>query len=144
MPSASSCFLLSFCFRKVVQKIFSDSAENLQELFPSRNKDGARRTPGGGRPQPPDAPQARPTPWPCLGPTWPAPSPPRVTPSPINHSRHKNPKYPIIFSRRRPRPPSSPTLVQEGSAALLGTLSEKGIDTGGFYVTMPSSGVMQE
>ena len=50
MSSANSCFLLSFCFRKVVQQIFSESAENLQELFLSRNKDGARRTPEGGGP----------------------------------------------------------------------------------------------
>ena len=37
-------------------------------------------------------PQAWPTPWLRLGPTSSAPSPPRVTPSPINHSRRKNPK----------------------------------------------------
>ena len=48
MPSASSCFLLSFCFRKVVLWSFSECAENLRELFLSRNKSGARRWPIGG------------------------------------------------------------------------------------------------
>ena len=144
MPSASSCFLLSFCFRKVVHEIFSESAENLQDLFPSRNEDGGRRAPEGEAPSLQPPPQARPTPWLCLGPTWAAPSPPRVTPSPINHSRRKNPKYPIIFSTRRPRRPPAPILVREGSAALLGTLSERGIDTEGIYITMPAFGVMRE
>ena len=45
MPSASSSFLLSFCFRKVVRESFSESTENLHELFLRKNKDGARRGP---------------------------------------------------------------------------------------------------
>ena len=48
MPSASSCFLLSFCFRKVVLGSFSDSTEKFRELFPIWNIDGARRGPAGG------------------------------------------------------------------------------------------------
>ena len=53
-------------------------------------------------------------------------------------------KYPIIFSRRHLRPPPSPTVVREGSAALPSTLPERGIDTGGIYIAMPASEVMRE
>ena len=48
MPSASSCFLLSFFSRKVVGGSFSESAGNLRELFSRGNKDRARRPPAGG------------------------------------------------------------------------------------------------
>jgi len=40
-------------------------------------------------------------------------------------------------------PPPS-TLAREGSEALPGTLPERGIITGGLYITMPASGVMRE
>ena len=56
MPSASSCFLLSFCFIKVVRGSFSESSANLRELFSRRNKDGVRRGPAGG----PTAPRCHP------------------------------------------------------------------------------------
>ena len=143
MPSASSCFLLSFCFRKVVRGSFSESAANLQDLFLRGKKDGARRAPAGG-PTGARRPQARPTPWPCMGPTWSAPSSTRAALSPINHLRPENPMYPIIFSRKHARPPPLPTLDREGSAALSGTLPERGIIIGGIYTTMHASGVMCE
>ena len=54
---ASSCFLLSFCFRKFVRGSFSELAENLHELFLRRNKDGARRRPAGGPHRPQTAPR---------------------------------------------------------------------------------------
>ena len=141
MPSASSCFLLSFCFRKIVRGSFSESSTNLRELFSRRNKDEARRGAAGG-PQPPDANQTRPTTWPRRGPTWVTPSSPRAALSPINRLRPKNPKYPIIFSRKHLRPPSSPTLDWEGTEALLGTLPEGEIIIGGIYTTESSPHVL--
>ena len=85
-----------FCclfFRKVVRVSFSESSENLRELFLRRNKDGARMGAAGG-PQPLDATQARPKCWQCRGPTWATPLSPRVTLSPINCLRRGNPRYP--------------------------------------------------
>ena len=49
---------------------------------------------------------------------------PGVRPSPIYTSLTKNPKYPIIISRKVPSPPSSSTLDREGFGALPGTLPE--------------------
>ena len=143
MPNANSCFLLSFCFRKVVWGSFSESSANLRELFSRRNKDGASRGDAGG-PQPPDATQARPRCWPLVGPTWTTGPPSRVTLSPINRLRLGNPRYQIIFSRKHPRPPPSPNLDREGSATLPSTMPEGEIVTGGIYTTMPASRVMRE
>ena len=105
---------------------------------------GPRRGQGGGAPSP-QTPSRR---GPTLGRAWGPPgallrrleSPLRLY---IGH-RPENHKYPIIFFRRRPRPPPSQALVREGSAALPGTLPDRGIDTGGIYTTMPASGVMRE
>ena len=60
------------------------------------------------------------------------------------YAQRKNPKHQIIFPRRHPRLPQSPTLVREGSVALPDTLPERGIDTGGIYTTMPASEMMRE
>ena len=130
-------FLLSFCFRKIVRRSFSESSANLRELYSQRNKDGARRGAAGG-PQPLDTTQARPRCWPRGGPTWATPSPPRVAFLPINCRRRKNPRFPVIFCRKYPRSPASPTLDREGSVALPGTLAEGEIITGGIYTTMPA------
>ena len=118
MASASSCFLLSFCFRKVVRGSLSESAANLQELFPSRNKSGARRSTVGG-PHSHQAPLRR---GPGAGRGW-------VPPGCLRHRLElplankivfdpKTLKTETIFFKRRPSPPPSPTLVREGSAAL--------------------------
>ena len=79
-----------------------------------------------------------------LGPTWRPPTSSRVALSPSNWLRCENPRYPIIFSRKHPRPPPSSTLDREGSEVLPGTLPEGGIITGGIYITMPAFGVMRE
>ena len=57
----------------------------------------------------------------------------------INRLRPENTKYPIIFSRKHPRPPSLLTLDGEGSEALPDTLPEGEIITGGIYTTMSAS-----
>ena len=125
MPSASSCFLLSFCFKKVVRESFSKSSENLRELLSRRNKDGARRGAAGGPTTPrrhPGVARVLAMPGSNLGDSVAFSS--RL--SPVNCLRCGNPRHPIIFSRKRPRPPLSPTLDQEGSETLPGTLPEGG------------------
>ena len=143
MPSASSCFLLSFCFRKAGPGSFSKSAENLRELFLHGNKDCARRRPVGGatgaRRPPGTVPRG-----PRLGPNWPPPEASRVALSPINSIRRGNPRGIYHISRKHPRLAPSPILIREGSKVLPGTLPEGEIVTGGIYTTMPASGVMRE
>ena len=56
----------------------------------------------------------------------------------------ENPRDPSKIPRKVPTPPSSPTLVREGSEALPGTLPVREIITGGFYIAMPASEVMRE
>jgi hypothetical protein len=80
--------------------------------------------------------------WPHHRAVWPAPGPrPLVVrppwptsdaaPSPIKTPRRENPKDPINFlETHRDLPPSS-TRDREGPEALLGTLPERGIATGG-------------
>ena len=64
--------------------------------------------------------------------------------SPIYSSRRENPKYPSHYPRKVPETPPPSTLAREGSEALPGTLPERGIITGGLYITMPASGVTRE
>ena len=54
----------------------------------------------------------------------------------------ENPRHPSTIPRKVPTPPSTPTLVQEGSEALPGTLPERGITVEAIYITMPASEVM--
>jgi hypothetical protein len=89
---------------------------------PKRRQRGARGQPHhqGARPSPwPHRPMVR-APW----------STSDAAPSPIKTSRREKPKYPINFSETHRNLPPSSTRDQEGSEALLGTLSERGIATG--------------
>ena len=144
MLSATSCFLLSFCFRKVVRGSFSESAGNYVNYFHK----GTSPEPGGrlrGRlpafRRPPGATHTLAAPGVHLV------SSGAVSSCPFAYKFIFDPKTlnrrPYFF-RRRPRPPPSPTLVLEGSTALPGTLPERGMITGGIYTTMPASGVMRE
>ena len=67
-----------------------------------------------------------------------------IAPSPIYSLRRENPKAPSLSSRTYSLPPPSSTLTRGVSEALPGTLPERGIITGGLYITMPASGVMRE
>ena len=58
--------------------------------------------------------------------------------------RCENPKHPIHYPRKVPETPPPSTLAREGPEPLPGTLPERGIITGGLYITMPASGVMRE
>jgi hypothetical protein len=74
---------------------------------------------------------ARPSPWPCplcVRLPW---STSDVAPSPIKTPRREKPKYPINFPETHRDPPLSLTRDREGPKALPGTLSERGIVTGG-------------
>ena len=64
--------------------------------------------------------------------------------SPTYSPRCENPKHPIHYPRKVPEAPPSSTLAREGPEPLPGTLPERGIITGGLYITMPTSGVMRE
>ena len=64
--------------------------------------------------------------------------------SPTYSPRRENPKYLSKYPRKDPETPPSSTLAREGSEPLPGTLPERGIVTGGFYIAMPASGVMRE
>jgi hypothetical protein len=72
-------------------------------------------------------PRARPRPL-CV---WLPRSTSDDAPSPINTPRRKKPKNPITFLETYRDPPPSSTRDREGPEALLGTLPERGITTGG-------------
>jgi hypothetical protein len=95
--SASSCFLLFLCFRKVTQEIFSKLDETkakvpiylTQRQSPEERRRAARRQPHHR--------VVRATPWPRHQVVW-APGPPSNFALPlINSLRRENPKGPITF-----------------------------------------------
>ena len=143
-PSASSCFLLFFRFRKVLKEIFSElDGTKTQDLIISsrtRSPKGSRRR-TRGRPHPR---VARPTCLPRHQVVWPPRASTDAALSPIYSSRREYPKHPNTSPEKHPSPPPSSTLVREGSEALPGTLPERGIIAGGLYTTMPASGQMSE
>jgi hypothetical protein len=73
--------------------------------------------------------------WPALGPCPLVARPPWPTsdasPSPIKTPRWEKPKHPINFPETHRDPSPSSTRDWEGPEALLGTLPERGITTGG-------------
>ena len=78
------------------------------------------------------------------GVVWAPRVPPAAALSPTYSSRHENPKYPSQNPRKVPETPPPSTLAREGPAPLPGTLPERGIVTGGFFIAMPASEVMRE
>jgi hypothetical protein len=129
--SASSCFLLFLYFRKVIQEIFLELDKTkakvpiylTQRQSPKERRSRARRRPHHG--------VARPTPWPCQALVWAPQAPSDITLPPINSLHQENPKGPNIYSQKYYKPPPSLTRVREGPEALPGTLTERGIITGG-------------
>ena len=143
VPVLVPVFCCLFVSEKLVREVSPNRLKNYGNYFYMETK----IAPGGelqGGPQPPDATQPRPKPWPRLGPTKAPRVPSRVALSPINCLRPENPRDPIIFYIKHRRPPPSPTLDQEDFEALPGTLPEWAIVIGGIYTTMPASGVMRE
>jgi hypothetical protein len=129
--SASSLFSAVFVFYKSytgnilgIGRNKSRTSRNLQKL--PENRRGVGIEPGVVSP-----PGARPRAWPrhpMVSPTW---STSDAAPSPIKTPRQEKPKHPITFPKTHRDPPLSLTRDREGPEALLGTLPERGIATGG-------------
>jgi hypothetical protein len=95
--SASSCFLLFLCFRKVTQEIFSELDETKAEVpiyLKGRRSREERRNRTRRRPH---HRVARATPWPCHQVVWAPGSPSDIALPPINSLRRENPKGPNTF-----------------------------------------------
>jgi hypothetical protein len=132
--SASSCFLLFLCFRKVIQEIFSELDETKAKVpiyltwrrSPKERRRRDRRRPHHG--------VVRPTPWPRRPVVW-APQPPSdIALPPINSLHRENPIAETSFHETYCKPPSSLTQDREGPEALPGTLPKRGIITGGLLL----------
>jgi hypothetical protein len=125
------CFLLFLCFRKVTQEIFSELDETKAEvpIFPTRDRVQSRDRggPEGGHAMP-----------------WHGPPPgcARLWGGPLVHPLispfclyilldEKTLKARTLFQRTYCKPPPSSTQDREGPKALPGTLSGRGITTGG-------------
>jgi hypothetical protein len=125
------CFLLFLCFRKVTLEIFSELDETKAKvpIFPDTRRSPKQRRRGArGRPQPP---------W-CR----PPPGHPGAWCGPLVHPltspfclyillNKKTLRTRSIFQKTYCKPPPSSTRDREGPEALLGTLPERGITTGG-------------
>jgi hypothetical protein len=95
--SASSCFLMFLCFRKVTQEIFSELDETKAEvpIYLTRRRSPKERRSGAiGLPH---HRVARPTPWPCHQVVWTLGPPPDIALPPINSLRWENPKETNTF-----------------------------------------------
>ena len=144
MPLCQFLFSAVFGFRKAVLQISSESDETKSEvpIFLTRTQSSKERQRGAPR-LPPHT-----TAW--VGPLARrhVVRSPRastdIAPSPINCLSRENPKHPSLHPRKVPETPPSSTLAWEGSEALSGTMPERGIITGGLYITMPASGVRRE
>jgi hypothetical protein len=129
--SASSCFLLFLYFKKVIQEIFSEldkTKAKVPILLTRRRSPKGRRRPARRRPH---HRVARPYPWPRQALVW-APRPPSDIALPLINSLHRE----ILRARasiheKYCKPPPSSTRDWEDLEALLGTLPERGIITGG-------------
>jgi hypothetical protein len=98
--SASSCFLLFLCFRKVTQEIFSELDKTKAEVpiyltrrqSPKERRRVARRRPHHR--------VAWATPWPHHQVVWAPQAPSDIAPLPINSLHRENPKGPNIYPRK--------------------------------------------
>jgi hypothetical protein len=129
------CRFPVFCFFCVSEKLHRKYSRNWTKqkpnllLFNEASRRPKRRRRGAtGRSH---NRAAWPSPWLrplCVRPPW---STSDAAPSPIKTPQREKPKYPINFPETHHDPPSSSTRDWEGPEALPGTLSERGIATGG-------------
>jgi hypothetical protein len=122
------CFCVSEKLHRKYSQNWMKQKPNIQK-FTEASREPKRRRSGSTRA--PHNRVARPSPWPrplCVTPPRPTPD---VAPSPIKTPRREKPKYPIRIPERYRVPPPSSTRDREGPEALLGTLPERGIATGG-------------
>jgi hypothetical protein len=99
--SASSCFLLFLCFRKVIQEIFSELDETKPEppIFPDARR-SLKESRRGARDQP--HPRVAP-PWTRRGVVWAPWSTSNNALPPIRSLRCENPRGVSIFPRKVPQ-----------------------------------------
>ena len=142
--SASSCFLLFLYSRKASLEIFSELDETSRtSLFFQKTPDGAKKQRRRCTREP-HATRARAPPLSRPGMVRAPRGSPAATLSPTYSPRENNPRCPSHYPRKVPETPPPSTLAREGPEPLPGTLPERGIVTGGFYIAMPASGVMRE
>jgi hypothetical protein len=125
------CFLLFLCSEKLHMKYSRNWTKQKPNLLffqntsrsPKQRRRGARTWPH------PRAMRARP--WPRHQGVSPLGPLPDAALPPIYSPRWEKPKHPINFHETYCKPPPSSTRDREGLEALPGTLSERGITTGG-------------
>ena len=138
------CFLL-FLFP---EKYFCKYSRNRTKQKPKalfspdcsrRPKRSRGRAAGGPHHRP-----ARGPPLPRRHMVWGHPGSPDAAPSPIYSFVPENPSTESQFSRTDTETPPPSTLTRGVQKFSSGTLPERGIITGGLYITMPASGLMRE
>jgi hypothetical protein len=122
------CFCVSEKLHRKYSRNWTKQKPNIQIFTeasrePKRTWNGARRRSHHQGAQPRAWPHR-----PMVSPTW---STSDAAPSPIKTLRREKPKHPITFLETHRDPPLSSTQDREGPEALPGTLSERGITTGG-------------
>jgi hypothetical protein len=122
------CFCVSEKLHRKYSRNWMKQKPNLLIFNEASRRPKRRRRGATGQPHPRVA-------WPAPGPRPLVVRPPWATPdaasSPIKTPRREKPKNLINFPETHRNPPPSSTRDQEGPEALLGTLSERGIATGG-------------
>ena len=137
-----------FCCFCISEKLYRKYSRNCTGQSPSTlflcNEDEARRGAIGSQPGGQTRPRRGQTwarAWPMSRPTR-APSTLPLRPYILRLGKTLN--HPSRNPRKVPTPPSTQTLVREGSEALPGTLPEGEIIAGGLYTAMPASATMRE
>jgi hypothetical protein len=125
--SASSCFLLFLCFRKVTQEIFSELDETKAKvpIYLTRRRSPKkrwRRVRGW-----PHHRVAQVTPWPCHQVVWAPLVPSDIALLPINCLRHENPKRTSINPRKVPQRRHHQRPISGDKSLCSGTLPGRGI-----------------
>jgi hypothetical protein len=132
MPQCQFPVFCYFCISQKLHRKYSRNWTKQKPNIPIFNEASRRpkRRQRGARGQPHHQ-GVRPSPWPCR-PVVRAPwSTSDAAPSPIKSPRREKPKHPINFLETHRDPPPSSIRDREGPEALLGTLPEREITTGG-------------
>ena len=141
--SASCCFLLFLVSEILHGKYSRNRTGQKPNTLEVRGQHEDRRAPEDGHRGSLTTPRRGP-PWPRLGMVGPPRVPTDVALAPIYSPDRENPKYPSQFSRKHPPQPSSSNPSRGVLEQSPGTLPEREIVTGGFFITMPASEVMHE
>jgi hypothetical protein len=122
------CFCVSEKLHRKYSRNWTKQKPEVQIFIGASRAPKERRRGATGHPHHRAArPRAGPRPL-VVRPPW---STSDAAPSPIKTPRWEKPKHPITFLETHRDPPPSLTRDREGPEALLGTLPERGIATGG-------------